>query len=167
MRYPRKLNSGISTACEIKSSEPRSPSPTTLQRASSAAPRRNFSPFFILPGGSAGEVRSMLCLLERLLGFADLKSEISNLKSVCEGISRQLHGWANSLQNTEIKGPRYLTDKSRRTVVAIRDRREFLEEDRKSTRLNSSHGYISYAVFCLKKKNKYTRRILTTQRRHS
>src|SRR3989304_4010001 len=28
------------------------------------------------------------------------------------------------------------------------------EEDRKSTRLNSSHGYISYAVFCLKK-NKY------------
>src|SRR2546429_1769803 len=27
------------------------------------------------------------------------------------------------------------------------------ESDRKSTRLNSSHGYISYAVFCLKKKN--------------
>src|SRR2546422_8194287 len=26
--------------------------------------------------------------------------------------------------------------------------------DRKSTRLNSSHGYISYAVFCLKKKRK-------------
>src|SRR2546429_3704491 len=28
--------------------------------------------------------------------------------------------------------------------------------DRKSTRLNSSHGYISYAVFCLKKKNQST-----------
>src|SRR5687768_18191539 len=28
------------------------------------------------------------------------------------------------------------------------------EKDRKSTRLNSSHGYISYAVFCLKKKTK-------------
>src|SRR5256884_3951290 len=28
-----------------------------------------------------------------------------------------------------------------------------LAQDRKSTRLNSSHGYISYAVFCLKKKN--------------
>src|SRR2546429_2800364 len=28
--------------------------------------------------------------------------------------------------------------------------------DRKSTRLNSSHGYISYAVFCLKKKTKQT-----------
>src|SRR2546429_5475334 len=30
------------------------------------------------------------------------------------------------------------------------------QQDRKSTRLNSSHGYISYAVFCLKK-NKFTR----------
>src|SRR2546422_5359844 len=30
--------------------------------------------------------------------------------------------------------------------------------DRKSTRLNSSHGYISYAVFCLKKKKKKEQR---------
>src|SRR2546422_4127859 len=30
--------------------------------------------------------------------------------------------------------------------------------DRKSTRLNSSHGYISYAVFCLKKKKPKSRR---------
>src|SRR2546429_3753834 len=29
-------------------------------------------------------------------------------------------------------------------------------QDRKSTRLNSSHGYISYAVFCLKKKTRKT-----------
>src|SRR3990172_9950573 len=33
------------------------------------------------------------------------------------------------------------------------DPRGRLTGDRKSTRLNSSHGYISYAVFCLKKKN--------------
>src|SRR2546429_4416971 len=32
-------------------------------------------------------------------------------------------------------------------------------KDRKSTRLNSSHGYISYAVFCLKKKKHTTRRL--------
>src|SRR3712207_6951027 len=32
----------------------------------------------------------------------------------------------------------------------------FEEEDRKSTRLNSSHANISYAVFCLKKKNTRT-----------
>src|SRR5256884_3986926 len=30
-------------------------------------------------------------------------------------------------------------------------------EDRKSTRLNSSHGYISYAVFCLKKKKTHSK----------
>src|SRR2546422_8106045 len=32
--------------------------------------------------------------------------------------------------------------------------REAQQTDRKSTRLNSSHGYISYAVFCLKKKKR-------------
>src|SRR2546422_3096055 len=32
--------------------------------------------------------------------------------------------------------------------------------DRKSTRLNSSHGYISYAVFCLKKKKSNEERLL-------
>src|SRR2546429_5332574 len=41
-------------------------------------------------------------------------------------------------------------------VVTHRRQRERLPgaglQDRKSTRLNSSHGYISYAVFCLKKK---------------
>src|SRR5438128_4916762 len=45
-----------------------------------------------------------------------------------------------------------------RDVAAIRRdhprRRADALEDRKSTRLNSSHGSISYAVFCLKKKKK-------------
>src|SRR2546422_8636565 len=36
--------------------------------------------------------------------------------------------------------------------------------DRKSTRLNSSHGYISYAVFCLKKK-KHTKSNTSTSKR--
>src|SRR2546429_841170 len=43
------------------------------------------------------------------------------------------------------------------TAVAILT----LALDRKSTRLNSSHGYISYAVFCLKKKKKESRYVLT------
>src|SRR2546429_4462796 len=37
------------------------------------------------------------------------------------------------------------------------ERARFPFIDRKSTRLNSSHGYISYAVFCLKKKKAVTR----------
>src|SRR2546422_6491382 len=38
--------------------------------------------------------------------------------------------------------------------VSYKDSRRIQRLDRKSTRLNSSHGYISYAVFCLKKKKK-------------
>src|SRR2546422_3099920 len=40
-------------------------------------------------------------------------------------------------------------------MVALEEVERAARGDRKSTRLNSSHGYISYAVFCLKKKNKY------------
>src|SRR2546422_6996935 len=43
---------------------------------------------------------------------------------------------------------------SRRHARA-RDRGPGVSLDRKSTRLNPSHGYISYAVFCLKKKKKH------------
>src|SRR5687768_17803426 len=42
-------------------------------------------------------------------------------------------------------------DGSAHAVLAVR---RSCASDRKSTRLNSSHGYISYAVFCLKKKKK-------------
>src|SRR3989475_2210495 len=38
-------------------------------------------------------------------------------------------------------------------------RRQRRPEDRKSTRLNSSHSQISYAVFCLKKKKKRTEQV--------
>src|SRR2546429_3437579 len=44
-------------------------------------------------------------------------------------------------------------------VHSVRCRGCFFGGDRKSTRLNSSHGYISYAVFCLKKKKKTTNSI--------
>src|SRR5260221_823432 len=41
-------------------------------------------------------------------------------------------------------------------------KRQMSQRDRKSTRLNSSHTVISYAVFCLKKKKKTTHTILTS-----
>src|SRR2546430_4698400 len=43
------------------------------------------------------------------------------------------------------------------------DKDELVVEDRKSTRLNSSHSQISYAVFCLKKKKKARSRALGAQ----
>src|SRR2546422_5254895 len=39
--------------------------------------------------------------------------------------------------------------------------------DRKSTRLNSSHGYISYAVFCLKKKKQDKRQRIIRNNHHN
>src|SRR2546422_4277356 len=48
-------------------------------------------------------------------------------------------------------GSGYLALSSDEAVRRISPQRR---QDRKSTRLNSSHGYISYAVFCLKKKKK-------------
>jgi four helix bundle protein len=69
--------------------------------------------FLYIARGSAGEVRSMLCFFERRPALRDFKSQISNLKSLAESCSRQLRAWADSLQNSDIKGPRHLTEKSK------------------------------------------------------
>jgi four helix bundle protein len=84
--------------------------------------------FLYIARGSAGEVRSILCVLERLERFKDLKFQISNLKSRSEEISRQLRSWAGSLQNSEIRGQRYLTNKGKNKAQAAREREEFLKE---------------------------------------
>jgi len=82
--------------------------------------------FIYIARGSAGEVRSMFCLVERLPYFVHLKSEISDLKSLAESISRQLRAWADSLQNSPITGQRYLTDKSRQLAEAKKRSEAFL-----------------------------------------
>src|SRR2546430_11537440 len=48
----------------------------------------------------------------------------------------------------------------RRFKLGLLARRIYLVQDRKSTRLNSSHSQISYAVFCLKKKKKNVKKML-------
>ena len=84
--------------------------------------------FIYISRGSAGEVRSMLCFLERMPDFVDFKSQISNLKSLAESCSRQLRAWADHLQNTEIKGQRHLTDKSKSLYDSKKDTEEFQKE---------------------------------------
>ena len=84
--------------------------------------------FLYIARGSAGEVRSMLCVMEQMSAFENLKSEISNLKSLAEQISRQLRGWAQHLQDSTIAGQRYLTTKSRQADQSRRDRIEFMKE---------------------------------------
>ncbi|BET68610.1 hypothetical protein ASA1KI_35280 [Opitutales bacterium ASA1] len=69
--------------------------------------------FLYIARGSAGEVRSMLCFFERRPRLRDLQSRISDLKSVAESCSRQLRAWTDSLQNSDIAGPRHLNEKTR------------------------------------------------------
>jgi len=84
--------------------------------------------YLYISRGSCGETRSVLCLCERLPGFLDLKFEISDLKLRAEGISRQLRGWCGSLQNSDIRGQRYLNDRGRRVTKEAHEREEFLKE---------------------------------------
>src|SRR2546422_1570555 len=65
-------------------------------------------------------------------------------RSGCAGHLRQLESWYSLAQLCRI----WLRGGASLKAVFG------LGQDRKSTRLNSSHGYISYAVFCLKKKKK-------------
>src|SRR5690242_21434308 len=60
---------------------------------------------------------------------------------------RNLHGGGDRPVGEEVAPPGESVPRIRHTTVVGR-------EDRKSTRLNSSHMSISYAVFCLKKKKK-------------
>jgi len=94
--------------------------------------------FIYIARGSAGECRSMTYVFERLEGYEHLKSQISDLRATAEAISRQLRGWADSLQNSDIKGQRRLTENTKRLYEAKKDREEFqkkidriVEESRK------------------------------------
>src|SRR2546422_3391183 len=65
-------------------------------------------------------------------------TQIEEIQFCVSQIPNRGIGWLNQLAPQEELNPARLV----------------LDIDRKSTRLNSSHGYISYAVFCLKKKKK-------------
>ncbi|PWT88250.1 MAG: four helix bundle protein [Blastocatellia bacterium] len=84
--------------------------------------------FLYISKGSSGETRSLTNLLERLPRFKVLRSQILDIRARAESISKQLRRWLDSLQNTDIRGPRYLTEKSRRMEQAKRERQEFLKE---------------------------------------
>lgn len=69
--------------------------------------------YLYIARGSAGEVRSMLRFVDRSADASHLKSEISDLISLSESCSRQIRAWADTLQNTDIKGQRHLNDQTR------------------------------------------------------
>jgi hypothetical protein len=62
--------------------------------------------------------------------FGHLKSEISDLRSLARSISRQLGGWAFSLQESDIKGSRHLTQQSKAVYYQKQDAQTLMAEIR-------------------------------------
>src|SRR5207245_5927791 len=83
-------------------------------------------------GAVVGRVAAIRHLVVRRVGFLEPEQRAAGLAGGVEVGGRKSEMW----QAERVRGVRL---------------------DRKSTRLNSSHGSISYAVFCLKKKNVTTR----------
>src|SRR2546426_12505569 len=80
--------------------------------------------------------------------------------SVATPLERQFSTIAglDSMTSSNVQGSTQVTlqfNLSRNIDAAAQDVQAAITQDRKSTRLNSSHLVISYAVFCLKKKKKY------------
>jgi four helix bundle protein len=82
--------------------------------------------FLYYARGSAGEVRSMLQVMKKMPTFGGLHEQIAKFES----ISRQIRGWADSLQNSDIEGQRRLTDESRRRYESNQRRKTFDEQNR-------------------------------------
>ncbi len=84
--------------------------------------------FLYIAKGSAGESRSMLRICEPLERFSNFRSEISDLTGRAVNISKQLHGWPESLKNSPIKGNKFLTQKERDRITQAHEFEEFDRE---------------------------------------
>jgi four helix bundle protein len=111
--------------------------------------------FLYIARGSAGETRSMLRFSLGLLHnpemiegipeseisnpksqISDLKSQISDVIPMAESCSRQIRAWADSLQNTGIKGQRHLNEQSRNAYETERRSLDFQQRMRDQFREN-------------------------------
>lgn len=84
--------------------------------------------FLYIARGSAGEVRSMLTVLEGWSVFNDDKLQIADLKRLCEKISRQIYGWIEKLKHSGITGQRHWDERARTRAAGEKERKDFLEE---------------------------------------
>jgi four helix bundle protein len=84
--------------------------------------------FLYIARGSAGEVRSALHFAQLRPELAHLKARIASLIAQAEAVSRQLRGWANSLQNSDIPGQRRLNEQTQQEYRQNRRAEAFLQK---------------------------------------
>ena len=98
--------------------------------------------FLYIARGSAGEVRNCCHFCTALLDrgvpcdVPDLKSQIAPVADAAESVSRQIRAWAQSLQDGDIRGQRYLTQEIRQHDQRTHRAREFDERIRWTVREN-------------------------------
>src|SRR4051794_24031159 len=105
-----------------------------------------------LKGGEPTSTNNRMELTAAIAGLEVLKWPCvvdmhTDSQYVRDGITKYIRNWKRNGWRTASKDPVKNEDLWRRLDAAVE------RQDRKSTRLNSSHPSISYAVFCLKKKN--------------
>src|SRR4030043_551366 len=84
---------------------------------------------------------------------SDLAKRIENLNDLPDVTHMTLDNYSQFFGKKPFEGAPWSVHSNAQTAVSCKGHfQNRRDEDRKSTRLNSSHGYISYAVFCLKKK---------------
>lgn len=81
--------------------------------------------FLYVARGSAGESRSMLRVCEFAQRFSNFKFEISNLITQAINISKQLHGWIDSLKDSKIEGVKFYDKKVKKKIAEDKEFEEF------------------------------------------
>ena len=84
--------------------------------------------FLYIARGSAGESRSGLRFCHEVPWLVHRREEVKDLINRAIAISRQLRGWADSLQNCDIPGQRYLNDATRNEYQQRRRSIDFWEK---------------------------------------
>ncbi len=87
--------------------------------------------FLYYARGSAGEVRSMLDVMERAPTWSGLRGEIVSLVAVCLSLSRQLGVWIEAVKDSDYGGNRQQTTASRDARQAALRRAEFTDHLRR------------------------------------
>ncbi|MDX2227192.1 MAG: four helix bundle protein [Verrucomicrobiae bacterium] len=97
---------------------------------------REILAFLYIARGSAGEVRSMLALCDRMPQFERTKVTVLGLRKLAESCSKQLKGWADNLQNSSYQGQRYVNREEREREVQEKRGDAFMEKLRNSLPAN-------------------------------
>ena len=81
--------------------------------------------FLAIARGSASEVRSMLTVVKDRPRFRTIVAPLHEIRTVAESCARQINAWRKSIEDSPVKGKRYLTHQAREQREAAENMRNF------------------------------------------